>query len=153
MAQPVVHFEVVGRDGAALQSFYGQLFDWSIDADNPMAYGMVEAAEGGIAGGVAQGEAPSAVFYVQVDDPAAYLARAEQLGGKTVIPDAAHPRDGHLRSVRRPRGQRGGHRRGGDPAGRVVTRGRGALSRVTSRSLYARYGAHDGLRGGGRAGE
>jgi uncharacterized protein len=91
MAQPVVHFEVVGRDGAALQSFYGQLFDWSIDADNPMAYGIVEAAEGGIAGGVAQGEAPSAVFYVQVDDPAAYLARAEQLGGKTVMPVLSIP--------------------------------------------------------------
>lgn len=46
MAQPVVHFEVVGRDGAGLQRFYGELFDWQIDASNPMSYGMVEKADG-----------------------------------------------------------------------------------------------------------
>jgi hypothetical protein len=86
-----VHFEVIGRDGAALQSFYGQLFDWSINADNPMGYGIVEPAEGGIGGGVTQGDAPAAVFYVQVDDPAAHLARAEQLGGKTIVPVTSIP--------------------------------------------------------------
>ena len=36
MGQPVVHFEVVGKDGAALQSFYSELFGWEIDANNPM---------------------------------------------------------------------------------------------------------------------
>ena len=41
MGDPVVHFEVVGRDGPALQSFYSELFGWKISADNPMSYGMV----------------------------------------------------------------------------------------------------------------
>ena len=32
MGQPVVHFEVIGKDGEKLQRFYGELFDWEIDA-------------------------------------------------------------------------------------------------------------------------
>jgi predicted enzyme related to lactoylglutathione lyase len=88
MAQPVVHFEVVGRDGAGLQRFYGELFDWQIDASNPMSYGMVEKADGGIGGGV--GQAPDGqghlTFYVQVPDIDRWLQKAESLGGRTVMP-------------------------------------------------------------------
>jgi predicted enzyme related to lactoylglutathione lyase len=39
MGQPVVHFEVVGKDGAKLQQYYSELFGWEIDANNPMNYG------------------------------------------------------------------------------------------------------------------
>jgi len=28
MSNPVVHFEVVGKDGSKLQKFYGDLFGW-----------------------------------------------------------------------------------------------------------------------------
>ena len=42
MGQPVVHFEVVGRDAEALRSYYGELFGWQFDADNPMNYGIVQ---------------------------------------------------------------------------------------------------------------
>lgn len=41
MGRPVVHFEVVGRDGAALQSYYAELFNWQVNADNEMKYGLV----------------------------------------------------------------------------------------------------------------
>ena len=62
MGQPVVHFEVMGNDAAALQSFYGDLFGWKFNADNPMNYAMVDAADNppggsgtsGIAGGIGQ---------------------------------------------------------------------------------------------------
>jgi uncharacterized protein len=88
MPNPVVHFEVGGKDAAALQSFYANLFDWKIDANNPMQYGMVEAVGGGIAGGV--GPTPGGdghvTWYVQVDDLAAALEKAEKLGGKTAMP-------------------------------------------------------------------
>ena len=88
MAQPVVHFEVAGKDAKKLQDFYAKLFDWKIDANNPMEYGMVEAADGGIAGGV--GPSPTGAghvtFYVQVPDLQAALDAAEALGGKTVTP-------------------------------------------------------------------
>jgi predicted enzyme related to lactoylglutathione lyase len=42
MGQPVVHFEVMGDDGDKLRSFYSDLFDWKINADNPMNYGIVD---------------------------------------------------------------------------------------------------------------
>ena len=40
-ARPVVHFEVIGKDGERLRSYYSELFGWEINADNPMNYGIV----------------------------------------------------------------------------------------------------------------
>ena len=94
MAQPVVHFEVIGKDGKKLQEFYGKLFDWNVDASNPMAYGMVAGSDGGIGGGIAgaqDGGSPMVTFYVNVPDIAAALKKAESLGGKTVMPPMAVP--------------------------------------------------------------
>jgi uncharacterized protein len=82
MPHPVVHFEINGRDGQALQRFYSQLFDWKVDADNPIQYGLVET--GGIGGGISGGTEPSVTFYVEVDDPQAYLDKAVALGGRVV---------------------------------------------------------------------
>ena len=88
MANPVTWFEIVGSDGAALQRFYGDLFGWEIKADNPMNYGMIDAQGGkGIGGGIgaAQGGPGHVTVYVEVDDPQAYLDKAEQLGGRTIV--------------------------------------------------------------------
>jgi predicted enzyme related to lactoylglutathione lyase len=94
MGQPVVHFEVIGRDGAKLQSYYSELFGWNIDADNPMGYGIVQRdgntnSDGaGIGGGVAagpEGYDGHVTFYVEVPDVEAALAKAESLGGKRVM--------------------------------------------------------------------
>jgi predicted enzyme related to lactoylglutathione lyase len=100
-AAPVVHFEVVGKDGKKLQNFYSKLFDWKINADNPMNYGLVEAAgngteagKGSIGGGVGAGQEgmPGYVtFYAQVPDLAATLKKAESMGGKTVMPPTEIP--------------------------------------------------------------
>jgi uncharacterized protein len=88
MANPVAWFEVAGPDAAALQSFYGQAFDWQVDADNEMNYGMVAASEGGIPGGI--GPSPDgsahATFYVAVDDVQAALDTVVKLGGTVVMP-------------------------------------------------------------------
>jgi uncharacterized protein len=87
MANPVVHFEVVGSDGARLQQFYGELFGWKINADNPMNYGIVDNGGEGINGGV--GESPEGAhvtWYVQVPSIDDYLKKAEGMGGKTVMP-------------------------------------------------------------------
>jgi uncharacterized protein len=94
MGEPVVHFEVIGKDGAALRSFYSDLFGWKIDADNPMNYGIVQrdgnvSADGtGIGGGVGQGPegyAGHVTFYIEVPDVEAALAKAESLGGTRVM--------------------------------------------------------------------
>ena len=101
MGQPVVHFEVIGTDGEKLQSYYSELFGWEIDANNPMKYGVVQRdgntnADGvGIGGGVAggpEGYGGHVTFYVEVDDPEAALAKAEELGGTRVFgPDEVMP--------------------------------------------------------------
>jgi predicted enzyme related to lactoylglutathione lyase len=88
MGKPVVHFEVVGKDAKKLQQFYGDLFDWNMNADNPQSYGIVDNGGSGINGGV--GKSPDGnghvTWYVQVEDINGCLEQAEQLGGKTVLP-------------------------------------------------------------------
>jgi len=91
---PVTHFEVIGKDGKKLQDFFSGLFGWKIDANNPMNYGMTDAGETGIGGGIGpgrEGDAGHVTFYVEVDDLAAHLKKAEGLGGKTVMPPSAVP--------------------------------------------------------------
>jgi predicted enzyme related to lactoylglutathione lyase len=94
MGQPVVHFEVVGRDAEALQRYYAELFGWQINADNPMRYGLVDregntTADGvGIGGGIGpgpEGYAGHVTFYVEVPDVEASLAQAESLGGTRMM--------------------------------------------------------------------
>ena len=92
MAQPVVHFEVHGKDGKKSQEFYSKLFGWSVDSNNTMNYGLVAPADGGIGGGITQSDAaPMVTFYVNVPDVAAALKTAESLGAKTVLPPMAVP--------------------------------------------------------------
>jgi predicted enzyme related to lactoylglutathione lyase len=94
MGQPVVHFEVMGKDVARLSRYYGELFGWKINTDNPVNYGIVMRednlnADGvGIGGGV--GQAPEGyeghvTFYIEVPDVEAALAKAESLGGTRMM--------------------------------------------------------------------
>ena len=88
MGQPVVHFEIIGKDGDKLRSYYSELFGWEIDANNPMNYGMVDNAGEGIGGGISGGDGSrnQVTFYIEVDDPQAFLNKVEAQGGKTVMP-------------------------------------------------------------------
>jgi predicted enzyme related to lactoylglutathione lyase len=98
MGQPVIHFEVQGKDREALTRFYQQLFDWNTRDVSEMKYTLVETGgEGGINGGIglAPAGAPGGVtFYVQSDDVAGSLAKAAELGGRTVAGPLDMP-DGH----------------------------------------------------------
>ena len=82
MANPVVHFEIIGENQKLLNDFYGAVFDWKID---PIMdeYSLVNTGSG-IAGGIgAMGEARRHVtFYVEVADVEAALALIESKGGK-----------------------------------------------------------------------
>ena len=94
MGQPVVHFEVIGKDGDKLRKYYSELFDWEIHSNNEMNYGMV-AREGNLgADGVrdrrrdrrrAPGYGGHVTFYVAVPDVEAALAKAESLGGTRIM--------------------------------------------------------------------
>ena len=89
MAHSVLHFEVVGKDLDKLRGFYGELFGWKTQpvSEEP-PYVMVEKEDGGIGGGIGQTSdgGGHVTFYVSADDPQAILDKAEQLGGKTVMP-------------------------------------------------------------------
>ena len=95
MGQPVVHFEVIGKDGDRLRSYYSEMFGWKFgDVIAPTNY-TVAPREGntapdgtGIGGGI--GTAPEGydghvTFYVAVPDVEAALAKAESLGGSRMM--------------------------------------------------------------------
>jgi predicted enzyme related to lactoylglutathione lyase len=98
MASGVVHFEIIGKDGAKAREFYGKLFGWEYQVMEEMNYGLVApAGEGSIGGGVGgtmPNVPPYLTFYVQVDDLAASLKKAESLGGKIVLPPTPIPGTG-----------------------------------------------------------
>ena len=86
----VVHWEVQARDPAAQQRFFGDLFDWKVDASNSMGYGVVTAyGEKSIGGGIGAsppGELPRVIFYVGVPSIDAALAKVAALGGHPTMP-------------------------------------------------------------------
>ena len=105
MPQPVVHFEVIGKDPARLRKYFGELFGREFDVPSPVSqavsdpanYGfldLVTSEDGtGIRGGVGGGAgyASHALFYVGVPNVEAALQRAEKLGGTRVMGPATSP--------------------------------------------------------------
>ena len=101
MADPVVHFEIIGTDPQRLREYYSALFGWSFATPSPVAgtvsdaeeYGfldLIQAGDGsGIRGGA--GFTHHAVFYVGVADVGAALRRAEELGGTPIMGPATSP--------------------------------------------------------------
>jgi predicted enzyme related to lactoylglutathione lyase len=97
MGNPVVHFEVIGKDPAALRTFYKQAFDWEIEPVPGAApeYAMARPhGEGGIDGGVGggiEGYGGHVTFYVAVPNLDAALAKIASLGGSTMMPPEQVP--------------------------------------------------------------
>jgi predicted enzyme related to lactoylglutathione lyase len=95
MGQPVVHFEVIGKDGEKLREYYSELFGWEFgDTVGPTNYAVTQregntAPDGtGIGGGIGtgpEGYDGHVTFYVAVDDVAAALEKAEKLGGTRMM--------------------------------------------------------------------
>jgi predicted enzyme related to lactoylglutathione lyase len=93
MGNPVVHFEILGKDGDMLKKYYADMFGWEINSENPMNYGVIAREENlspegiGIGGGIMgmEGNEGYQTFYVAVEDCEAALAKAEELGGKRLM--------------------------------------------------------------------
>ena len=89
MASHVIHIEVVGKDGPALQKFYSDVFGWQLDTGNPGGYGMLRQEGETVTGGFGasnDGGSGHVTFYVHTDDPKATLAKVERLGGRVIMP-------------------------------------------------------------------
>lgn len=86
MAQPVSWFEIHAKNAQKSREFYTSLFGWEIDANNPMNYGMVSGAEGGIGGGITESpSAPMVTVYINVPNVDEALKKAVGLGATTVM--------------------------------------------------------------------
>ena len=99
MGNPVVHFEIVGKDAESLSEFYSSLFDWEAADQIPGGlYGLDPKAENEVCGHIlpTTDDMPVSNYvsiYVQVDDLQASLDKAESLGGKTCVPPQVIPGD------------------------------------------------------------
>lgn len=94
---PIVHIEFSASDPDAAAKFYAELFGWKTEAMPEMNYITFEA-EGGPGGGFnplgEQVKAGDVFVYVYTDDIKASLAKAESLGGKTIVPKTEIPNVG-----------------------------------------------------------
>jgi uncharacterized protein len=88
MAHPVVHAEIRSQDPDVTRKFFADLFGWKVAAEGAYpGYTFIDTgAEGGpyVAISSRQGAEDEVLFFVAVDDVAATLARAEELGGSIV---------------------------------------------------------------------
>lgn len=88
MPGKITHFEIMGADGEKLKEFYANLFEWTIDSNNPMSYGLVSPEAPGIGGGI--GATPGGdkyvTVYAAVPDIQASLDKAVSLGATMVMP-------------------------------------------------------------------
>jgi len=87
MPNTICHVEISTTDLKKAEGFYGKLFDWKLKPWDSPDYLMFETGKepgGGLAqvDQVKPGE--GVMIYVLVDDVDQALARAEELGGKTV---------------------------------------------------------------------
>ena len=90
MPHPVVHVEIRSQDPDATRAFLGDLFGWTVASEG--AYPGYTFIDTGVVGlphtaiSPRQASEDEVLFFVGVDDVAATLARAEQLGGQIIQP-------------------------------------------------------------------
>jgi predicted enzyme related to lactoylglutathione lyase len=91
---PIVHVEIPANDRQAAGAFYRTLFDWQVQDMPEMDYATF-SAEGGPGGGFTtvgqMSEAGKVLVYVLTEDIDATLAKAESLGGTTLVPKTEIP--------------------------------------------------------------
>ncbi|HID38011.1 MAG TPA: hypothetical protein EYP36_00655 [Calditrichaeota bacterium] len=89
MGAPVVHFEILGKNTTKLQKFFSTVFDWKIDTDNPIGYGLIKPQrDNSIGGGIGSaGKVKGyATFYIEVDDLDKTLLKIEKTAAKLLYP-------------------------------------------------------------------
>ncbi len=116
---PIVHVDIPAQDPQAAGRFYSELFGWELHHLPSMAYIRFESPNdvtGGFVelGGRIQHRTGELLVYVGSDDIDGDLRRAEQLGGKVLIPKTEIPNTGSFAVLEDPAGNRLGlfHRTG-----------------------------------------
>ncbi len=86
MPNPIVYFEITGKDRANLEDFYSAIFGWQLTAagDQYTHVSPGSGVNGGIGSAMAGG--PGYVtFYVEVENIENALTRVEDHGGKRIM--------------------------------------------------------------------
>jgi hypothetical protein len=115
VVNPVVYFEIMGKDADALRAFYRAAFGWQIGEPVGGAgtgdYTFVEpGGRGGISGGIGSmdGYDGHMTFYVRVPDVEAALVTIERCGGSRLVGPQPVPSSGDIIGLAR------------DPEGHVI---------------------------------
>lgn len=111
-SHPIVHVEIPAHDPSAASRFYADLFGWSMTTSPAMDYQMF-STEGGPGGGLPRVDgtnvkAGDVTIYVDTDDIDSTLAKAESLGGRTLVPRTEIPNMGWFAIFGDPTGNRVG---------------------------------------------
>jgi predicted enzyme related to lactoylglutathione lyase len=87
MANPVMWFEVMGRDSAGLQRFYREVFGWKMTppVKEMGNYSMLERPDTGIGGGFGEGD-PRVSVYIETPDPQRFVDKAVASGATVLMP-------------------------------------------------------------------
>jgi predicted enzyme related to lactoylglutathione lyase len=91
MGNPVVHWELMSKEPGKVADFYARIFGWKVEHRPELNYRIVDTgAQGemrGINGGIVKPDKPgpwpgNMLFYILVDDLAAYRKKIVAAGGK-----------------------------------------------------------------------
>ena len=87
MANPVMWFEVMGKDSAGLQRFYRDVFGWKLTppVKEMGNYSMLERPDTGIGGGFGEGD-PRVSVYIETPDPQRFVDKAVASGATVLMP-------------------------------------------------------------------
>src|SRR3954462_13598651 len=117
MGNPVVHWELMSKDPGGVSDFYSKLFGWKVTHHPQINYRVVETgakgAMAGINGGIVkpdrEGPWPgNMLFYILVDDLAAYREKIVAAGGKIHVEEQEVPGMGWLSLFTDPEGRMNG---------------------------------------------
>jgi predicted enzyme related to lactoylglutathione lyase len=110
MGNPVVHWELMSRDPAKVSDFYAKIFGWNIQHRPEMNYRIVDTEGDGINGGILKPDKPepwpgNMLFYIAVDDLAAFRKKVVAAGGKIHVEEQKVPGMGKFSLFTDPEGR------------------------------------------------
>ncbi len=95
MPHPVIHAEIRSENPDATRKFFTDLFGWKVASEGAFpGYTFIDTGvEGGtyVAISPRQGAEDEVLFFVGVEDVAATLTKAEELGGRIIQPAQTVP--------------------------------------------------------------
>ncbi|MCY4403188.1 MAG: VOC family protein [Candidatus Poribacteria bacterium] len=96
MSNPVMWFEIAGKNSGVLCEFYGSIFGWEVSPESNGVHLCEPSPDEGIKGHIfpTTDDMPTTnhvTLYISVDDLGASVAKVESKGGKIVIPPQEIP--------------------------------------------------------------